>query len=288
MDFDMPADDDPGLGAALPNLLHLVVCLLVARGVRLFVRRPPRDREAVLLVGLAGAITEWSKTYTDFSGRSYKTVLADGRVVLNVAGFYDVHKDIQLSIFRATGAAASVIRNAASADIKGIEIETVVQPFDGLTINGSLAFLDSKYNSYIDGGVDVSDNRAFPHTPKFSATMGFDWRVVEGNWGSVNLSGDVNHVSGYYAFPYPLNVPTASDQNAGNSRSPGRTIVNLRVAVSDVEMGGTTWEVAGFVRNLTQEDSPSNFIDFGPGFGGLTLGYFPDPRTWGVTVGTKF
>ena len=217
-----------------------------------------------------------------------KTVLADGRVVLNVAGFYDVHKDIQLSIFRATGAAASVIRNAASADIKGIEIETVVQPFDGLTINGSLAFLDSKYNSYIDGGVDVSDNRAFPHTPKFSATMGFDWRVVEGNWGSVNLSGDVNHVSGYYAFPYPLNVPTASDQNAGNSRSPGRTIVNLRVAVSDVEMGGTTWEVAGFVRNLTQEDSPSNFIDFGPGFGGLTLGYFPDPRTWGVTVGTKF
>ena len=213
-----------------------------------------------------------------------KTVLADGRVVLNVAGFYDVHKDIQLSIFRATGAAASVIRNAASADIKGIEIETVVQPVDGLTFNGSLAFLDSKYNSYIDGGVDVSDNRAFPHTPKFSATLGFDWRVVEGNWGSVNLSGDVNHVSGYYAFPYPLNVPTASDQNAGNSRSPGRTIVNLRVAVSDLEMGGTTWEVAGYVRNLTKEDSPSNFIDFGPGFGGLTLGYFPDPRTWGVTV----
>ncbi len=217
-----------------------------------------------------------------------KTVLADGRVVFNIAGFYDKHEDIQLSIFRATGAAASVIRNAASADIKGIEIETVVQPFGGLTINGSLAFLDSQYNSYIDGGVDVSDNRAFPHTPKFSATMGFDWRVMEGDWGSVNLSGDVNHVSGYYAFPYPLNVATASDQNAANSRSPGRTIVNVRVAVSDVEMGGTTWEVAGFVRNLTQEDSPSNFIDFGPGFGGLTLGYFPDPRTWGVTVGTKF
>ena len=47
-------------------------------------------------------------------------------------------------------------------------------------------------------------------------------------------------------------------------------------------------EIAAFVRNLTQEDRPQNFIDFGPGFGGLTVGYFPDPRTYGVTVGVRF
>ena len=43
-----------------------------------------------------------------------------------------------------------------------------------------------------------------------------------------------------------------------------------------------------YVRNLTKEDDPSNFIDVGPGFGGLTLGYFPDPRTWGVSIGVRF
>ena len=42
------------------------------------------------------------------------------------------------------------------------------------------------------------------------------------------------------------------------------------------------------MKNLTKESSPSNFIDFGPGFGGLTVGYFPDPRTYGLTVGVKF
>ena len=29
-------------------------------------------------------------------------------------------------------------------------------------------------------------------------------------------------------------------------------------------------------------------IVVGAGFGGLTLGYFPDPRTYGATFGVKF
>jgi len=64
--------------------------------------------------------------------------------------------------------------------------------------------------------------------------------------------------------------------------------VNLRAAVSEVPLGGGTAELALWVRNLTKERDPSNFIDFGPGFGGLTLGYFPDPRMYGVTVGMRF
>jgi iron complex outermembrane receptor protein len=62
----------------------------------------------------------------------------------------------------------------------------------------------------------------------------------------------------------------------------------MRAALTDFDLGGVKTEISAFVRNLTKEDSPSNFIDFGPGFGGLTLGYFPDPRTYGVTLGVKF
>jgi len=217
-----------------------------------------------------------------------KTRLLDGLLTFNVAAFRDDHKDIQLSIFTAKGAASSIVRNAASARIQGLEFEAIAKPMDGLTLNGTLALLDPKYKSYIDGGVDVSKNRAFPHTPKFSATAGFDWRVAETGLGQLNLYGDVNHVSKYYTFPYPLVTAAASDQNAHNTRSPGRTIVNMRLALSDIDLGGAKASIAGFVRNLTKEDSPSNFIDFGPGFGGLRLGYFPDPRTWGVTVGVEF
>jgi iron complex outermembrane receptor protein len=217
-----------------------------------------------------------------------KTRLLDGMLTFNLAAFRDEHKDIQLSIFTAAGAASSIVRNAAAARIQGIEAEMILRPMDALTVNANLALLDSKYKNYIDGGMDVSKNRAFPHAPKFSLTAGFDWKVLDAAFGQLNLYGDVNHVGKYYTFPYPLQTATASDQNAHNTRSPGRTMVNMRLALSDISLGGTKASIAAFVRNLTKEDSPSNFIDFGPGFGGLTLGYFPDPRTWGVTAGVEF
>ena len=112
--------------------------------------------------------------------------------------------------------------------------------------------------------------------------------AVSGNWGKLNLYGDLSYVSSYYTFPYPLVTPTRSDQNAFNTRSKGRTIVNLRATLAEFPIGGLEADISVFVRNLTKEDAPSNFIDFGPGFGGILLGYFPEPRTFGVSVGLKF
>ncbi|MFM2301504.1 MAG: hypothetical protein RLZZ84_1240, partial [Pseudomonadota bacterium] len=217
-----------------------------------------------------------------------KTQLLDKRMTFNVAAFRDEHKDMQLSVFTASAGAASIIRNAAGARIQGLEFETVLRPTSTLTINGSLAVLDVKYKSFIDGGIDVSNNRAFPHAPKTTAALGVDWKVIEGGWGKLNLYGDLNYASKYYTFPYALTTPTASDQNAHSSESKGRTIINLRATLGDVAIGGVKADVSAFVRNLTKEADPSNFIDFGPGFGGILLGYFPDPRTYGVTVGVKF
>ena len=217
-----------------------------------------------------------------------KTKLLDNSLILNLAAFRDQHKDIQLSIFEATGAASSIVRNAASARIQGLELEAIARPADWLTINGSVAYLDAKYNRYIDGGIDVTNNRAFPHAPKYTAAIGADWRIAQGDWGKFNLTGDMNFVSAYFTFPYALTTPTPSDQNAFTTRSKGRTIINLRAALSDLKLGGLNVELAAWVRNLTKESNPQNFIDFGPGFGGLTVGYFPDPRTYGLSLGVKF
>ena len=218
-----------------------------------------------------------------------KSVLANGAVVLNIAGFYDKHEDIQLSVFEATGAASSSVLNAAQATIWGLEFETHIRPSDALTLNGSLAYLNADYDSFIEDGVDVSDNRAFPHTPKWSASLGADWRVIEGDWGQFNLIGDMSIVSDYFTFPYALEAPASTGgQFAGDTESPGRVIVNMSAVVSDIELGGAQAKVTAWVRNLTKEDNPTNFIDFGPAFGGLLLGYFPDPRTYGVTVGVEF
>lgn len=243
--------------------------------------------------GCAYGLTELCLPYKPEMVDSYefgvKTKLLGNRLIFNVAAFRDIHDDIQLSIFTADGAASSVVRNAASARIQGLEFEAILRPVDGVTLNGSFSLLDAKYNSYEDGGVDVSDKRAFPHAPKRQLSLGADWEIVRGDWGKVNLNGDLSHVSSYFTYPYALeNDPARPAQNAYDSRSKGRTIVNLRLALSDVQVGDTTFELAGFVRNLTKEDNASNFIDMGPGFGGILLAYYPDPRTWGVSLGAKF
>ncbi|QZP07890.1 TonB-dependent receptor [Caenibius sp. WL] len=220
-----------------------------------------------------------------------KTRLAGGKVILNLAAFWDEHKDIQLSVFTAKDAASSIVRNAAKARIRGIEVETVLRPVDALTINASFAYLDAKYKNYIEtaGGPDVSDNRAFPHTPKYTASIGADLRVAEGDWGKFTLNGDLNYVSKYYTFPYALVPEFDGQQDAHNTRSKGRTIVNLRAAVGEIPLAGDVkGEVSLWVRNLTKENNATNFIDFGAGFNGLTVGYFPDPRTYGITAGIKF
>ena len=136
--------------------------------------------------------------------------------------------------------------------------------------------------------MDVSDNRAFPHTPKYSVSAGVDWRVAEGNWGRFNLLGDLSMVSKYYTYPYALRAPSASDQIAADTRSPGRTIVNLTASMTKIPLGRLEGKLSAWVHNLTYEKAPSNFIDFGPGFGGILLGYFPDPRTFGLTAGVSF
>jgi Outer membrane receptor proteins, mostly Fe transport len=217
-----------------------------------------------------------------------KTQLLGRALVFNVAAFRDEHKDMQLAVFTAGLGAASIVRNAGSARIQGLEFELVARPVDGLTLNGSLAFLDPEYKTFIDGGVNVADNRAFPHAPKTTAALGADWRVIQGDWGKLNLYGDLSYVSRYFTYPYALDVAAASDQSAYTTRSPGRTIVNLRATVSEVQIGGVEASLSVFARNVTKEDAPSNYIDFGPSFGGLTVGYFPEPRTFGVTAGAKF
>ncbi len=217
-----------------------------------------------------------------------KSRFLDDRVILNLAAFRNESTDMQLSVFTATTGAASVIQNAAAARIQGLEIETVLRPLDSLTINASLALLDPEYKRFIDGGVDVSGNRAFPHAPETTASIGADWRVAEGDWGKFNIYADLNYSSEYFTFPYALTAPAASDQVAASTQSPGRTIVNLRATLAEFAVGGLEADLSVFVRNLTKERAPSNFIDFGPGFGGILLGYFPDPRTFGVTAGMRF
>jgi len=229
--------------------------------------------------GEAGSVVETLRPYDSETVDSFeigaKTRFADGRAQINFAGFVNKHKDMQLSVFTAQGAAASDIRNAGRATIKGIEIEGLFQFSEEFLLRGNLGLLDTEYQEFIEFGMDVAGDRAFPQAPKVTFSAGFDWDVIQGGWGALALSGDMNHSAEYYTYPYALN-PQAP-QPASNSQAPARTIFDARLAWRNIPIADQNVELAIWAKNLTDKEYLSNFIDFGPGFGGLTNGYFGPP-----------
>lgn len=240
--------------------------------------------------GEAGSVAETLRPYQAETVNSFeigaKTRFFDNRLMLNATAFLNKHKEMQLSVFTAQGAAASDIRNAGRANISGIEIESLFQLSESFTARWNVGFLDPEYKEFNEFGMDVSDDRAFPHAPKTTFSAGFDWDVVQDDWGTVTLTGDMNHTSQYFTFPYSL-TPSAPQQ-AFNSRADSRTLLDARLAWGDIPIASQNVELAVWVKNLSDKEYLANFIDFGPGFGGLTNGYFGPPRTMGATLGVRF
>lgn len=240
--------------------------------------------------GEAGSVEETLRPYDSETIDSFefgiKSQFLDNRLQLNAAAFFNSHTDMQLSVFTAEGAAASDIRNAGQAQINGLEIEGLFQVTDTLLLRGNIGFLDTEYNEFIEFGMDVADDRAFPHAPDTTFSAGFDWDMYESDWGTWRLSADVNHSDAYFTFPFSLTSTTGL--NAFNSRADSRTLVDGRLALTDILIAGQDVEIALWGKNIFDKEYLANFIDFGAGFGGLTNGYFGPPATYGVTVGVSF
>ena len=240
--------------------------------------------------GEAGTVAETLRPYDAETVNSFeigaKTRFFQNRGQLNVTAFLNKHKDMQLSVFTAEGAAASDTRNAGRANIKGLEFEGLLQMSDDFLLRANLGLLDPEYKEFIETGIDVSDDRAFPHAPKTTFSAGFDWEMAEHDWGTLTLTGDMNHTSAYFTFPYSL-TPSAPQQ-AYNTQADSRTLFDARLAWGNIPIASQDVELAVWAKNLGNDEYLANFIDFGPGFGGLTDGYFGQPRTYGMTLGVNF
>ncbi|WP_020649967.1 TonB-dependent receptor [Solimonas variicoloris] len=213
-----------------------------------------------------------------------KTMWLDRRVVLNAAVYYNKARDLQESIFLGSGAAASSVRNAGKATIYGAELEGQVALWSGSRLGFNYAYLHPEYDEFIDAGQDVADNRAFVHAPKHSANVYLDLRLARLQLGELRALLDYSYTGAFYTYAYQLRPTDPSKQVAGDSEVPATSLLNLRVSLGGVKLGDSaSGELALWCRNLTDEDAPTNFIDFGPGFSSLTVANFNDPRTFGVT-----
>jgi len=220
----------------------------------------------------------------------------DKRINLNLAAFHNHHRNMQLSVFTATSSLASLLQNAGSANMNGVEVEMSVRPTPALRISGNFAYLDASYSSYRDTNalgavVDVSENRTIPHAPKYQAALNVDLRAFEGSGGdNLHLIFDARHTSSYFLYAY-AKTPTADFPlvpPSSSAKAQSLTLLDLQLRYEDIALGKAKAWIGAWTRNLTNTHRKVNGINFGAQFGGLNIANYNEPRTYGVSAGIQW
>ena len=201
-----------------------------------------------------------------------KSTLADGRVTLNTALFYNDYKDLQLSSFVAdeSGGFAALFTNAGAATMRGVEVELAARPVRGLALNAALGYLDARYDEYIGpGGIDISAERELVNAPEWTGRVGGTGTLPVGT-GELTLDANVSWRSKYYS------TVSSSEVLA----QPGFALVN---AVISYETGDGQWRISAYGRNLGDKRYISHGFDLSDSLG-YQLGYYGDPRTYGLSI----
>lgn len=233
-------------------------------------------------LGLASDLGPYGPEKVDTFEAGLKADLFDRRVRLNISGFYTNYRNMQIaSIYFTEDAQGTIVQgnsilNAAKAEIKGVEVEGTVLVADGLTLNGSLAYLDTKYKSfdYFDNAIgafrDLSGYE-LQNAPKWSATAGARYEfMVAGAEVTANVS-----------YSYVSSKFLTAISNTPRSEIQPTHLVDANV---DVDLNDH-WTIEVWARNLLDNRYMASLYD-APGIEGLAA-YAP-PRMYGVTVKTKW
>lgn len=217
-----------------------------------------------------------------------KSDFLDRRLRVNLAAFWYDYRDLQLAQLL-PGAVTATITNAASARNKGIEAEITARPFDRLTIDAKIGYLDATFRNFqsrdprvappaVSPLLNLSGN-TLPYAPKWSGDIHGDFRIPLGALeDKVRLTVGADAIFTSRVEFSAFNQPDLAQ--GGNTKYD----VSLRLESYD-----RRWSLTGWVKNLTNEDTYANRT-----VGGSTstnraiYGVLTPPRTFGATAGVNF
>jgi len=113
-----------------------------------------------------------------------KLALRDDTLFLNLAAFLYKYDDIQLSVGTTYDSNGDGVDdrvfgdywNAGDATVRGVEAEYQWLPGEHWQVTGHLAWLDGRYDRYIDRGVDTARSQRFTNSPRYSGALNVEYR----------------------------------------------------------------------------------------------------------------
>jgi iron complex outermembrane receptor protein len=216
-----------------------------------------------------------------------KAEFIDHRLQINTEAFDYKYKNIQVQTLVAGG---TILSNAASANIKGADVDVKAIPVTNLTLTASLEYLDARYDRYVNGTLStyapgcapassncntVADLSGYklPYAAPFSASFVANY-LEPTSVGNFDINVAYNHGGDYYFNPD--NGRGQLDPSLNKQRTLNLLNTSLRWSSTTARYDVTLWG-----RNITGQRylSIANEQTVGTGWGPAP------PATYGITFG---
>lgn len=212
-----------------------------------------------------------------------KTHLLERTLRLNANVFYQVYDDYQVQEFNPNSPSglSNILTNAAKVEVPGFELDVLWIAGPNITVDGSLSYIDARYDNYKfasctdeqkvaligtsagsqaggctsiedstgsapNGFQDLSGKRLAQNSP-WSANVNIQYDDELGGNLAWYVRGEVAFKDDYYGY-------AALDDYA---RQPSYTLYNARLALTG---DNASWEIALYGKNLTDEEYVGGFF----------------------------
>jgi len=204
----------------------------------------------------------------------WKTELLDQRLRLNGAIYYMEVDDIILDYLPdpVNNPQFVEVFNSGEAEINGVELDVTWAMTENLLVGFNYAYLDYDIKDAIfPDGSDRSDTTGLVWAPEHAWAASVDWSIPMG-FGEWLLHADYSWQDDQLAL---------ANTNFGEVLVEDFGLLNARASISGIEMLGGDWQLALWMKNVTDEEDVSYAI-------GATSFTFLMPRTYGAELIFEF
>jgi iron complex outermembrane receptor protein len=137
----------------------------------------------------------------------------------------------------------------------------------GLTANLFYSYLDGKYKSYVDGGVEMAHVKHMPFNPKHQGGLGLQYTSGMTPYGRVIANLDYKWQDDWYSGPNP------------NTLTDGYGVWNARIQLANIKAAQGTVRVALWAKNLADKKYRIATTNLG-----LLSAQYGEPRMTGLDL----
>ncbi len=210
-----------------------------------------------------------------------------GAMRLNWAAFYSEYDDLQTTIFKGVGFS---VKNAASSEVQGVEIDWLMQITDSLRVGINAAYLDATYGDFADGPctaiqLDADTLCGTPAGATSNDLTGF--RTLYSSEWSGNAFVDFRTQLGRMELFAGMDVNYRDEFDSAGDADPFDVIPSYTKVNARIGLGGEFWEVMAYGRNIFDEAALQQSFDT-PVLAGSHTFYMDEGAVFGVRGTLRF